>query len=186
MQELIDRQETLKKMCETCGYCERFEKAMRSTHPDFVTEKCNTYKFLAEQPTIEAKPVRYGQWDNGKCTNCKRNLLELCGGEDYELAMYAEYDADFCPFCGARMDAPLPEPPKDDNNAELKPCPFCDGKAELHQEDFDPYWMPTPNDPDSGGCPPYYVKCNDCGANTKHRYDYPDAVKLWNRRTNNG
>lgn len=53
MPELIDRQAVLKKMCETCGYCEKFEKAMRSTHPDFVTEKCNNYKFLSEQPTIE-------------------------------------------------------------------------------------------------------------------------------------
>ena len=53
MPELIDRQAALKKMCETCGYCERFEKAMRSTHPDFVSGKCNNYKFLAEQPTIE-------------------------------------------------------------------------------------------------------------------------------------
>ena len=50
MLELIDRQETLKKMCEWCGQCERFENAMRSTHPDFVTDKCNNYKFLAEQP----------------------------------------------------------------------------------------------------------------------------------------
>lgn len=47
---------------------------------------------------------KHGRWENGECTNCKRNLLELCGGEDYELAMYAEFDADFCPFCGAIMD----------------------------------------------------------------------------------
>lgn len=66
---------------------------------------------------------------------------------------------------------------------ELKPCPFCGGKAELRQEDFDPRWMPTRNDPDSGGCPPYYVKCNDCGASTEYRYAYSDAVELWNRRS---
>lgn len=65
---------------------------------------------------------------------------------------------------------------------KLKPCPFCGGKAELRQEDFDPRWMPTRNDPDSGGCPPYYVKCDDCGANTEYRYAYPDVVKLWNMR----
>ena len=67
-------------------------------------------------------------------------------------------------------------------NIELKKCPFCGGKAELQQEDFDPRWMPTRNDPDSGGCPPYYVKCDDCGVTTEYRYDYPDAVELWNRR----
>lgn len=54
MSELIDKQETLKNMCEACGYCEMFGKAMRSTHPDFVPGKCNTYKFLAEQPIIES------------------------------------------------------------------------------------------------------------------------------------
>lgn len=68
---------------------------------------------------------------------------------------------------------------------KLKPCPFCGGKADLRQEDYDPRWMPTRNDPDSGGCPPYYVKCDDCGANTEYRYEYPDAVKLWNRRAEN-
>lgn len=57
MTELIDRQAALEKMCETCGYCEKFEKSMRSTHPDFVTDKCNNYKFLAEQPTVEAESI---------------------------------------------------------------------------------------------------------------------------------
>lgn len=57
MQELVDKQAALKKMCESCGRCEMFEKAMRTTHPDFVTDKCDHYKFLAEQPTIEAEPV---------------------------------------------------------------------------------------------------------------------------------
>lgn len=57
MPELIDRQAALKKMCETCGYCEKFEKSMRSTHPDFVVDKCIAYKFLVEQPTVEAEPV---------------------------------------------------------------------------------------------------------------------------------
>ena len=55
MPELIDRQAALKKMCELCGYkCEMFEKAMRTRYPDFVTDKCNNYNFLAEQPTVEA------------------------------------------------------------------------------------------------------------------------------------
>lgn len=58
--------------------------------------------YVSEMPTISPE-VRHGRWKNGECTNCKRNLIELCGGEDYELARFAEFDAEFCPFCGARM-----------------------------------------------------------------------------------
>ena len=76
----------------------------------------------------------------------------------------------------------IDKPKSNSETEKLRPCPFCGGEAELRQEDFDPRWMPTRNDPDSGGCPPYYVKCNDCGANTEYRYAYPDAKKLWNRR----
>lgn len=47
---------------------------------------------------------KHGRWDCGECTNCKRNLLELCCGDDCELSSHAEFDAEFCPFCGARMD----------------------------------------------------------------------------------
>lgn len=95
MLELIDRQLTLKKMCETCGYCERFEKAMRSTHPDFVTEKCNTYKFLAEQPSIKAKPVRYGHWipvDGEPYAKCS-----YCGEKHYGCS------TPYCDMCGSYM-----------------------------------------------------------------------------------
>ena len=95
MPELIDKQETLKKKCETCGYCESLEKAMRATHPDFVADKCNAYKFIAEQPTIEPK-VRHGRWtDNGEdkfiCSACKGYVYRWFG------------KSDFCPRCGADM-----------------------------------------------------------------------------------
>lgn len=84
---------------------------------NWVKKECNPYgnptigsddgrRFMEQidkMPTLEPE-VRHGRWENGKCTNCKHNLLELCSGEDYELSMYAEFDADFCPFCGVRMD----------------------------------------------------------------------------------
>jgi hypothetical protein len=111
MLELIDRQATLKKMCETCGYCEMFENAMRSTHPYFVTKKCNNYKFLAEQPTIEAEPVRHGRWIDVPDANTKVAKCSLCGfwqrtnGDDKtgkHLIHTAVYR--YCAGCGARMD----------------------------------------------------------------------------------
>ena len=103
MPEVIDRQAALKKMCELCGYCERFEKAMRSTHPDFVTYKCNAYKFLAEQPTIEPE-VRHGRWIFGnsntsswmKCSIC-------CKSQSGQTATFS-----YCPNCGALMDLRTP------------------------------------------------------------------------------
>ena len=111
-------------------------------------------------------------WDKWECSECGH---EHNGEEDTLTA--------FCPDCGASMDvADINVNDKEGDDNGLKPCPFCGGKAELRQEGFDPRWIPTRNDPDSGGCPPYYVKCNDCGANTEYRYAYPDAEKLWNRR----
>lgn len=109
MPELIDREATLKKMCEACGYCERFEKAMRTTHPDFVSDKCNNYKFLAEQPTIEAETVRHGRWvydetiggmKHYNCTNCKEhNPGNECIADENQILWF-----EYCPKCGARMD----------------------------------------------------------------------------------
>ena len=112
MPELIERQAALKKMCETCGYCERLENAMRSTHPDFVTDKCNNYKFLAEQPTIEAGHVRHGRWKGwttskftGKYADYDepvfKDYVYYTCSECYRKSAIQEL---YCPQCGARMD----------------------------------------------------------------------------------
>ena len=109
MPELIDRQEALKKMCETCGYCDKFEKSMRETHPDFVTDKCNNYKFLAELPTIEAKPVRHGRMIDGRYPN--ENKCSECGQEFRDDIGFIIQDDDGtfrypkrCPECGCYWD----------------------------------------------------------------------------------
>ena len=49
MADLIDREATLKKMCEICNF---------HTSPDFVCRKCNVYEMIAAQPTIEADIYR--------------------------------------------------------------------------------------------------------------------------------
>lgn len=51
---------------------------------------------------------------------------------------------------------------------KLKPCPFCAGEAVLFAR-----FMPT------------WVMCKKCGATTKAKYDVNDAIKAWNRRTDN-
>jgi Lar family restriction alleviation protein len=51
------------------------------------------------------------------------------------------------------------------NNKELKPCPFCGGKAEVAEHKF--------------GFNTVY--CESCGARTTAWY-LPDAIETWNRR----
>lgn len=57
--------------------------------------------------------------------------------------------------------------------AELKPCPFC-GSKEVRMR-FDSVFES------------YYVACKKCGADVHQFYGLKDeAVKAWNRRTENG
>lgn len=61
--------------------------------------------YIAEAPTIEAKPVVHAHWDKlcpekgvlagATCSNCK-----VCAG--YWDETMEEFD--YCPFCGAQMD----------------------------------------------------------------------------------
>ena len=98
--EILDKQETLKKICESCGYCEKFEESMRTTHPQFVADKCNIYKFLAEQPAIEAEPVRHGRWIDGTSRGSYSIYCSYCGSQKETIC-----PSEYCPACGARMDA---------------------------------------------------------------------------------
>ena len=65
--------------------------------------------------------------------------------------------------CGCNSTPPSP--------SELKPCPFCGGKAfELHDDDEF-----------------YYVRCFGCNASTdiysQHIKNPEDPKEAWNRRT---
>lgn len=103
MTELIDRQAALKKMCETCGYCEDMKKhipSIRLAYQDFVIEKCNCYKFLAEQPTIESETVRHGCWVSNYEESPTVYCSECGAGAGKALAKWYKC----CPYCGAKMD----------------------------------------------------------------------------------
>lgn len=58
---------------------------------------------------------------------------------------------------------------------ELKPCPFCGGKAKLHNEVFAEFCVKV-----------FYVQCTNCGVRTMKDGFTEYAVKDWNRRVNNG
>lgn len=65
---------------------------------------------------------------------------------------------------------------------ELKPCPFCGGKAEITGGPEG--WTPTFDDPDSGG-DPIAVICQSCGCGLYSDFDdATEAINAWNRRTN--
>ena len=52
---------------------------------------------------IDAEPVKHGRWINGKCSECGCTPLRkvyLRG----ELVYEEQFDYDFCPNCGAKMD----------------------------------------------------------------------------------
>ena len=66
---------------------------------------------------------------------------------------------------------------------KLLPCPFCGGKAEIREIDYDPEWYQTYNDPDSGGdAPVYVISCKSCEAGIKYKYKESEAIQAWNNR----
>lgn len=64
-------------------------------------------ELIAEQPTIEAEPVRHGEWNESWytetvcasiCTNCGKATTQARAKEDMTNVSYP-----LCPNCGARM-----------------------------------------------------------------------------------
>lgn len=53
---------------------------------------------------------------------------------------------------------------------ELKPCPFCGGKAKIRSEK---YWQPNVR---------RNVICTNCFANTGWYKTEDEAIEAWNRR----
>ena len=54
---------------------------------------------------------------------------------------------------------------------ELKPCPFCGEGAITKNIMSRSRW---------------YVVCENCGARTDQKLERNDAIRLWNRRADNG
>lgn len=60
-------------------------------------------------------------------------------------------------------------------SVELKPCPFCGGKAKKQAVETtilsDTYWG---------------ARCTKCNCGTAGYLNYNDAIKAWNRRSDDG
>lgn len=59
------------------------------------------YDILEQMPTVEAEPVRHGKWNRNKivymeCSEC---------GWLFEYYSGLEEEWNYCPHCGAKMDA---------------------------------------------------------------------------------
>ena len=61
--------------------------------------------------------------------------------------------------------------------AELKPCPFCGGKAFLSEVLY--YCEP-------GRCTTQFIECNECHATTYEYNTEEEAIEAWNRRAEDG
>lgn len=66
------------------------------THLDNLAEGyTEIYRLIKAAPTIDAAPVRHGQWIYGTC-----GCYKLCSSCDNLSDFYFDY----CPNCGAKMD----------------------------------------------------------------------------------
>lgn len=67
---------------------------------------------IDDAPTIDAEPVRRGQWDaNGRCTSCG-------GHAPYWAMATTYYKSPYCSECGAKMDLEV----QDDNSGSNPPA----------------------------------------------------------------
>ena len=96
---LIDAVALMKNVCgKECG-CNFSECGIDDDNPD---TRCVFREYVKTAPTIEAEPVRHGQWsDNGE----DKYICSVCSG--YVYRWFGK--SDFCPRCGAKMQTEPPE-----------------------------------------------------------------------------
>ena len=89
---LIDADEAVKRIAE--------EQDKATTGTEDVTYY-RAIKIIREQPTIEAKPVKWGQWIHHAGMNSKCS----CCGRYFPVAEFEQrpFDVNFCIHCGAKM-----------------------------------------------------------------------------------
>ena len=86
---LADYQEDL------CGHIPCLECPFLVPNGHGFTE-CSLERYISEQPTVDAEPVRHGRWMHlsntwGECS--------VCGERNKYLKRW-----NYCPHCGAKMD----------------------------------------------------------------------------------
>ena len=97
-----------------------------------------------------------------KYTNYGISVCRECG---HELKRCYDY----CPECSQAIQWDKNLEGMEDEEIELKPCPFCGGNAESY----------TPWTGDAYG---YWIRCEECGCETDVYSAQKYAVEAWNER----
>ena len=74
-------------------------EACNAENPRWTPQRVKT--FLLRQPAADVAEVVYGKWENGNpiCPVCGENKFK-----DLDADIWCDWQPDFCPNCGAKMD----------------------------------------------------------------------------------
>ena len=101
--EYIDREAVIKSCCNACdGYCECVECDCLSCK---LEHRCDMIQELADFPAADVREVKRGEWIEAH--NTLGQYFERCSecGTYIESIYFAnDYNVNFCPNCGARME----------------------------------------------------------------------------------
>lgn len=74
-------------------------EACNAENPRWTPQRVKT--LLLRQPAADVAEVVHGQWENGN------PICPVCGGnkfKDLDADIWCDWQPDFCPNCGAKMD----------------------------------------------------------------------------------
>lgn len=76
-------------------------KAERGGSMTALTRLERAYAEIREMPAADAASVVHGKWENGNpiCPVCGENKFK-----DLDADIWCDWQPDFCPNCGAKMD----------------------------------------------------------------------------------
>lgn len=111
MSRYIDA-DALKRYIDDCDVCTNCKEKKLSCEIDCPMPDCltkNLERVIDEQPTVDAVPVRHGEWNPHPIKGCEEwDVCSACGiGTHRRLVSdlgEEEYSYSYCPWCGAKMD----------------------------------------------------------------------------------
>lgn len=88
---LIDKDALIKILAEMQGRC-----ATKAA----LVQNSKIWRRVKDMPTVDAEPVRHGRWN-------ETNFIKVreCSCCHAQWGMYSIEEFDYCPTCGAKMDA---------------------------------------------------------------------------------